>query len=124
LWGNLQSDRSGISSDASLRGCYRGTPRSQGAWALRKLAEAQTRAALQNPATAWEAFASDRLEWDAQAAVPVDLLLLAYMRWCGAHGEPVLAEANVLVWLTAHGATGRTGPLSHVTDVLGVRVMD
>jgi hypothetical protein len=91
------------------------------------LAEAQTRVALSPPpdfAAGWEAFASDRLEWDAQAAAPIEVLFLAYARWCAAHGEPVLAEANVLVWLTAHGATRRTGPLSHVTDALGVRVMD
>jgi len=97
------------------------------AWALRALAEAQTHVALPpppDPAAGWETCAASRLEWDAQAAAPIDLLFLAYARWCAAHGEPVLAEANVLAELTAHGATGRTGPLSHVTDVLGVRVMD
>jgi hypothetical protein len=54
------------------------------------LAEAQTRAALPNPA----------------------------------HGEPVLAEEKVLAWLTQHGATVRTGSLSHITAVEGVRVVD
>ena len=76
-----------------------------------------------DPAAGWEAFAASRLEFTPEAAVPVDMLLLAYMRWCGAHGEPVRAEDQVLAWLTAHGATVRTGSLSHVTAVEGVRVV-
>jgi len=59
-----------------------------------------------DPAAGWEAFAASRLEFTPEAAVPVDMLLLAYMRWCG-----------------AHGATVRTGSLSHVTAVEGVRVV-
>jgi hypothetical protein len=43
------------------------------------------------------------------------------MRWCAARGEAVLAEDRVLAWLTAHGATVKTGPLSQVTSVAGVR---
>jgi hypothetical protein len=39
------------------------------------------------------------------------------------YGEPVLAEDQVLAWLTAHGATVQTGPLSHVTAVQGMRVV-
>jgi hypothetical protein len=35
------------------------------------------------------------LEWDAQAAAPIDLLFLAYALWCASHGEPVLAEDHV-----------------------------
>lgn len=99
------------------------------AWAIQELAEART--ALQvsptpppDPAAGWETFARDRLEWDAQAAVPVDILFVTYARWCAAHGEPVLAEEKVLAWLTQHGATVRTGSLSHITAVEGVRVMD
>jgi hypothetical protein len=97
------------------------------AWALRALAEAQTcvaRPPPPDPAAGWEAFASDRLEWGAQAAAPIDLLCLAYARWCASHGEPVLAEAQILAWLTAHGATVRTGSLSRIMAVEGVRVVD
>jgi hypothetical protein len=50
------------------------------AWALRELAEAQTRVALPpplDPAAGWETCAASRLEWDAQAAAPIDLLFLA-----------------------------------------------
>jgi len=65
------------------------------AWAIEELAQAQTALRTQrppppDPMAGWEAFAASRLEWDPQAAVEADLLLLAYMRWCGAHGEPVL----------------------------------
>jgi hypothetical protein len=91
------------------------------------LAETQTRVALPPPpdlAVGWERFASDRLEWDAQAAAPIDLLFLAYARWCASHGEPVLAEDRVLAWLTAHGATVRTGSVSRIMAVEGVRVVD
>jgi len=64
------------------------------------------------------------LEWDAQACAPIDLLYVSYARWCGSCGEPVLAEDKVLVWLTAHGATVRTGSLSRITVVEGVQVVD
>jgi hypothetical protein len=97
------------------------------AWALRELAEAQTRVALPpppNPAAGWEAFAASRLDWDAEAAVPVNLLFVTSARWCAAHGEPVLPEEQVLAWLTQHGATVSTGSLSHITAVEGVRVVD
>jgi hypothetical protein len=59
------------------------------------LAEAQTRVALPpppDPAAGWETCAASRLEWDAQAAAPIDLLFLAYARCCASHREPVLAE--------------------------------
>jgi hypothetical protein len=56
--------------------------------------------------------------------VEVDALYVRYARWCAAYGAPVLAEDQVLAWLTAHGATVRTGPLSCVTAVAGVRVVD
>jgi hypothetical protein len=97
------------------------------AWALWELAEAETRVALPpppDPAAGWETCAASRLEWDAQAAVPIDLLFLAYARWCASHGEPVLAEDHVLAWLTQHGATVRTGSVSRITAVKGVRVVD
>jgi len=98
------------------------------AWAIQELAEART--ALQasppppDPAAGWEAFAASCLEFDPQAAVPVDLLFITYARWCASHGEPVLAEEKVLAWLTAHGATVRTGSLSCIMAVVGVRVVD
>ena len=82
------------------------------------------RAALPNPATGWEAFASDRLEWNAQAAVRVDLLYITYACWCASHGAPVLPEDEVLAWLTAHGVTARLGALSQVAAVEGVQVVD
>jgi hypothetical protein len=94
---------------------------------MRELAEAQTRAALPpplDPTAGWERFAASRLEWDAEAAVSVDLLFVTYARWYAAHGEPVLPEDPVLAWLTAHGATVRAGSLSHITAVEGVRVVD
>jgi hypothetical protein len=99
------------------------------AWAIQELAEAQTalrasHSAAPDPAAGWEAFAASRLEWDAQAAVPTDLFFLAYARWCASHGAPVLPEDEVLAWLTAHGATVRTGALSQVAAVEGVRVVD
>jgi hypothetical protein len=99
------------------------------AWAIQELAEAQTALRTQclpppDPAAGWQRFSESRLEFDPQAAVPMDLLLLAYMRWSAACGEPVLAEAQVLAWLTAHGATVHTGPLSQVTTVAGVRVVE
>ena len=91
------------------------------------MAEAQTRVALpppSDPASGWETCAASRLEWDAQAAAPIDLLFLAYARWCASYGEPVLAEEKVLAWLTGHGATVSIGPVSHITAVEGVRVVD
>jgi hypothetical protein len=36
----------------------------------------------------------------------------------------VLAEAQVLAWLTAHGATVSTRPLSQITSAECVRVVD
>ena len=95
-------------------------------WALEELSAA--RAALQaspppDPAIGWDTFATSRLEWDPQAAVEVDQLYIVYARWCAAHTAPLLAEAEVLAWLTARGATLHTGPLSQVTTVQGVRVM-
>ena len=97
------------------------------AWAIQELAEART--ALQpaptppsDPAASWEAFARDRLEWDAQAAVEVEQLYVSYAKWCAARGELVLEEAKVLASLTVQGATMRTGSLSQVTIVVGVRV--
>jgi len=91
------------------------------------LAEAETRVARPpppDPAAGWEAFAASRLEWDAQACAPLDLLYLTYARWCASHGEPVLAEDHVLAWLTAHGAPVRTGSVNRITAVEGVRVVD
>jgi hypothetical protein len=91
------------------------------------LAKAQTRVALPpppDPAAGWETFAASRLEWDAQAAAPIDLLFLAYARWSAAYGAPVLAEDHVLARLTAHGATVRTGSVSRITAVEGVRIVD
>jgi hypothetical protein len=46
------------------------------AWALEELAGAQTALRAQRPdrVTGWEAFAASALDWDPQAAVPVDLL--------------------------------------------------
>jgi len=49
---------------------------------------------------------------------------VAYAHWAAARGEPLLPEAQVLAWLTQHGATVHTGPLSQVTTVQGVRVVD
>jgi hypothetical protein len=91
------------------------------------LAEAQTRVALPPPpapAAGWETFAASRLEWDAQAAAPTDLLFVAYARWCASHGVPVLPEDEVRAWLTAHGATVHTGALSQVAAVEEMRVVD
>jgi hypothetical protein len=95
-------------------------------WALRELAEAQTRIALPSPpdpSAGWETFAASRLEFAPEAAVEVDQLLLAYLRWCASHGELALEEAKVMAALQAHGARVHTGPLSQVTTVQGVRVM-
>lgn len=94
-------------------------------WALQELAEAERRAVPPpppDPAAGWEAFAASALEWDPQAGVPVDVLYLRYAKWCAARGAPVLAEEKVLAWLSQHGATMRTGTLSQLTTVQGVRV--
>jgi hypothetical protein len=99
------------------------------AWAIQELAETQTALRAQSPpprdpAAGWEAFASDRLEWDAQAAVGVDHLYVEYAKWCAGHGEVALEEAQVVAALQAHGAIVHTGPLSQLTAVVGVRVVD
>jgi hypothetical protein len=97
------------------------------AWAIQSFAEAQTRAIPPpppDPATSWEAFAGSRLEWTAEAAAPIDLLYMAYAHWAAARGEPLLPEAQVLAWLEQRGARVTTAPLSQVTTVQGVRVVD
>jgi hypothetical protein len=76
-----------------------------------------------DPAAGWERFAASRLDWDAEAVVPVDLLFVTYARWCGSRGAPVLAEDHVLAWLTAHGASVRTGTHSRLSMVVEVRVV-
>jgi hypothetical protein len=96
-------------------------------WAVQQLAEAQTRPALPpppDPVQSWETFAATRLQWDPEAAVPVDLLYLTYARWAAARGEPVLAAAPVLAWLRDKGATLRTGTFSRLQDVAGVRLVE
>jgi hypothetical protein len=93
-------------------------------WAIQPLAEAQKPSALPplpDPAQSWEVFAHQRLEWVPDAAAPLDHLLLAYVRWCMARDEPVLAEEKMLAWLKDHGAGVRTGALSAFTSVVGVR---
>jgi hypothetical protein len=70
----------------------------------------------------WERFAAGRLEWDETAAVEVDRLYLSYAKWCASHGEAVWAEEPMLAWLQARGATLRTGVLSGIRQVVGVRV--
>jgi hypothetical protein len=97
------------------------------AWAIQELAEAQTALRTQrlpppNPVAGWEAFAASRLEWDAQAAVEVDLLYMAYAKWCASRGELALEEAKVVAALQAHGASLRTGALTQTAMVQGVRV--
>jgi hypothetical protein len=99
------------------------------AWALEELSAAQTALRTQSlpppdPAQGWGRFAANRLEWDAQAAVEVEALYLAYARWCTNHGEPMLAEEKVLAWLTARGATLRTRGLSQIRQVVGVRLTE
>jgi hypothetical protein len=96
-------------------------------WAVKQLAEAQARTALPpppDPLAGWERFAAMRLAWDEQAAVPIDMLYLAYARWCTSHGEPVLPERDMLAWLTARGATVRTGTFSQLQDLVGVRLLE
>jgi hypothetical protein len=73
-------------------------------------------------AAGWEAFAGSRVEFAPEAAVEVDHLYATYARWAASHGQPVLEEAKVVAWLTNHGATVRTAPLSQYTTVVGVRV--
>jgi hypothetical protein len=74
--------------------------------------------------TSWEEFAAGRLEWDPQAACPIDLLYLQYARWCGKSGLPLLAEADVCAWLRENGATITTSAYSQMTQAQGVRVVD
>jgi hypothetical protein len=95
-------------------------------WAVQKLAEAQTRAAIPppDPMAGWETFAASRLHWDGQAAVPLEMVFLGYARWAAARGEPVLAEEKVLAWLTGKGATVRTGTYCQLQTVAGVRLVE
>jgi hypothetical protein len=60
---------------------------------------------------------------DPQAAVEVDQLYVAYVKWCAAHGESVLAEEKIMAALQAHGASLCTLPLTQCTTVQGVRVL-
>jgi hypothetical protein len=96
-------------------------------WCVEELAQAQYALRRQppppDPAQSWARFAEQRVEFDEAAAVEVEALYLAYARWCAGHGEPVLAEDQVLAWLTAHGATLDTRPLTQVVMVVGVRVV-
>jgi hypothetical protein len=97
------------------------------AWAIEELAQAQSALRLQrppppDPETSWLRFAETRVEFAPEAAVDLDILYLAYAKWCASHGEPVLEEAKVIAALQAHGATVRTAPLSQTTMVVGVRV--
>jgi hypothetical protein len=95
-------------------------------WAVQQLAEAQPRAAIPppDPLAGWERFAAMRLAWDEQAAVPIDMLYLAYARWCTSHGEPVLPERDMLAWLAARGARVSTGTFSQLQAVAGVRLVE
>jgi hypothetical protein len=95
------------------------------AWALQELAEAERRAvppAPPDPMAGWETFAATRLAWEPAAAVPIDLLFVSYARWAAACGAVGLAEDRVLAWLREHGASVRTGAVSQVMTVAGVRV--
>jgi hypothetical protein len=93
-------------------------------WVVREVLAAQTRPAgpPADPFAGWERFAADHLEWSPDAAVEVDRLYVSYAHWCGAHGEPVLAEEPVLAALQAKGASLRTGAPSQTALVVGVRV--
>jgi hypothetical protein len=98
------------------------------AWAIEELAEAQTALRTQrppppDPMAGWEAFAGSRVEFAPEAAVDLDILYLAYAKWCASHGELVLEEDKVLAALQANGASLRTGTHSGVRSVVGVRVM-
>jgi hypothetical protein len=95
-------------------------------WAVQQFAEAQPRAAIPppDPLAGWECFAAMRLAWDEQAAVPIDMLYLAYARWCTTRGEPVLPERDMLGWLQDKGARVNTGAFSQLTTVQGIRVLD
>jgi hypothetical protein len=53
-----------------------------------------------------------------------DELYLAYAKWCAAHGEPVLAEHQVLAWLRDKGARVSTGTFSQLQTVAGVRLVE
>ncbi len=95
-------------------------------WAVQQLAEAQKPAMIPppDPMAGWERFAAMRLEWDAQAAVPLDMLYLAYARWSTSHSEAVLPERDMLAWLTERGATITTGTFSQLQTVAGVRLVE
>jgi len=95
------------------------------AWAIQELAEARTPAGLthapSDPAASW------RLrQGSAGVGCPGGrggrAALRELCKWCAARGELVLEEAKVLASLTVQGATMRTGSLSQVTIVVGVRV--
>jgi hypothetical protein len=97
------------------------------AWAVEELAQAQSALRMQrppDPRAGWERFAASRLECDAQAAVAVDQLYLAYAHWCASHGEPPLEETKVVAALQDHGVTVRAGTLGHGALLVGVRVVD
>jgi hypothetical protein len=74
--------------------------------------------------TSWEEFAAGRIEWDLQAACPIDLLYLQYARWCANMGLPLLTENDVCAWLRENGATITTLAYSQTTQAQGVRVVD
>jgi hypothetical protein len=95
-------------------------------WAVQQFAGAQPRAAIPppDPLAGWERFAAMRLAWDEQAAVPIDVLYLAYARWCTTRGEPVLPERDMLGWLQGKGARVNTGAFSQLTTVQGIRVLE
>jgi hypothetical protein len=97
------------------------------AWALEELSAAQTALRTQQPPppdaqAGWEVFVAHHLEFDPQAAVDVDQLFVTYARWCGSHGELVLAEEKLLAWLTGQGATLRTGTHTQIRTLVGVKV--
>jgi hypothetical protein len=53
---------------------------------MQELADDQLRVTVPpppDPAAGWETFVRDRLEWDAQAAAPIEVLFLAYARRTG-----------------------------------------
>jgi hypothetical protein len=94
------------------------------AWALEELTAAQTALQAQrpDPMAGWEAFAAQHVELAPEAAVDVDQLYLTYAYWCGSHGEPVLAEADILAWLQGREVTVRTGPYTGIRSLVGVKV--
>jgi hypothetical protein len=74
--------------------------------------------------TSWEEFAAGRIEWDPQAACPVEMIYLRYARWCGTAGLPLLAEADMCAWLRKNGASITTSTYSQIIQAQGVRVVD